>query len=126
MDSSGSGARLRGRACMTGFSSGSGLAGGSAVVEDRVPAAAAGLRGAGRRLGDLGNLPGSGIAAGVPGDRDGDTVEKLLGQAFCSGVDGLLAAVLDQSFNAADDSIGALVEVFGHVTCGQPARGGLQ
>src|SRR6266566_5786207 len=109
MDSPGSGARLRGRVCMTGCSSGSGLAGGSAVVEDRVPAAA-GLRGAGRRLGDLGNLPGSGIAAGVPGDRDGDTVEKLLGQAFCPGVDGLLAAVLDESFKEADDSVGTLVE----------------
>src|SRR5258708_4737963 len=126
MDSSGSGATLRGSGCMTGCSSGSGLAGGSAVVEDRVPAAAAGLRGAGRRLGDLGNLPGSGIAAGVPGERDGDTVEKLLGQAFCPGVDGFLTAVLDQSFKKADDSVGALVEVFGHVACGQHARWGLE
>src|SRR6266705_2685108 len=98
MDSSGSGARLRGRGCMTGCSSGSGLTGGSAVVDDRVPPSAAGRRGAARRLRDLVNLPGSGIAAGVPGERDGDTVEKLLSQAFCPGVDRFLAAVLDQSF----------------------------
>ncbi|WP_251067583.1 hypothetical protein [Streptomyces sp. ISL-36] len=90
-----------------------GRAEGAAVVEDGV-AAATGLA-PGGLFGDGGDFAGAGVAPVAVAQVDGDALKELFVQAFAAGVDGLAAAVLDEPFQEADDTVGAVVEVLGIV-----------